>query len=483
MDDDDIKNVELWIRTRTLAKLTSNLNASLGSSDALIEEETLREYFGEAYASEPEQFQFMPGDIKLIKQLIAHVKKLVDEKGENKGLKLFEPKKCASVPSHKTAEQMASAENQSLSVEVSTSKEDEAKLKSSLFEKIMHTMKQYNVNEYVELGCVADSIVAIHINDSLIHGEVDCVMCQRMPETKDVKPKSVSYVRKQNSQYWVISNFTTHLKRSHKLTALNDAPRKPSKSLKKLKRTEPLTNGAAVTTDDIKNAAIVYIMDTTDNEMEIEKDDTTVGNFYEQVSNQITFISQAILGNNEDEYEVSVKLNVTDSIVIKVVPSPADGNCLFMSLAHQLYGYGMNTKELIGACTELRAKVAKYIQMNADSFQHEIKGRVYENIENENVVKSNPKKPIDIVSECSFFINMLLPRNRYWGGAETLKAVSQLFEVNIIVFYEEDICQRISKCFNKTIAVVYRLGSNMIRNHYDSVTDIDSNDIYTLTQT
>lgn len=45
--------------------------------------------FGELYANNPERFQFGPDDMKLIKQVVNHVKIIVDGNGTNSGLDHF----------------------------------------------------------------------------------------------------------------------------------------------------------------------------------------------------------------------------------------------------------------------------------------------------------------------------------------------------------------------------------------------------------
>lgn len=489
MDDTDIKNVEAWIRTKTLNKLKDDLNKTINSEadsdcEPLIDDEQMREYFGEAYANDPDNFEFLPGDIKLIKYLITHVKKLVDGKGENKGLKLFEPKKSAS--SVQITEKTPSDQKQQQPTEKSTSDgiEDKIlpKLKSTLFEKIMECMQLYKVNEYIELESINESIVTIHKNDTHIYGEVYCVLCQNMPENKDAQPKRVSYSSNKNSKFWVTSNFVTHLKKYHKLSAPTIAPKKSSKSVQARKKSEPSTSDLTVSQEDIENASVIIV----ESQQSQENDEQFADNWYDQISRQITFMSKTVLENGDNQTNVHVKLNETDVITIQVVRSHPDGNCLFRSLAHQLYGHGKNTEQLNKECTKLRANVVEYIQQNAKSFDHEIKGRVYENIDNRNIVRSQPDEKIDIAGECSFFINRLLSRDKYWGGAETLRAVSEIYSVNIIVFYEEEKYQVVSKIFDKTISVAFRLRTStknsVVRNHYDSVTDIDATDIYNLTQ-
>lgn len=48
--------------------------------------------FGDIYHANPNQFQFRPGDIKLIEKLVEHVKKIADGKGINSGLSHFNNK-------------------------------------------------------------------------------------------------------------------------------------------------------------------------------------------------------------------------------------------------------------------------------------------------------------------------------------------------------------------------------------------------------
>lgn len=120
-------------------------------------------------------------------------------------------------------------------------------------------------------------------------------------------------------------------------------------------------------------------------------------------------------------------------------------------------------------------------------YKHELKGRAYDFIEDRraNGEYIDPES-IDIDKEVEFFVNQLLPRNQYWGGTETLKAVSDLYKVNIFVFIENgtyNVITEEGQVYQRTIAVAFKNG-----NHYESVTDITAHDItahdiYTLTGT
>lgn len=89
IDNDDIDTVEAFVRTELLGILSKNASDSIGDNcDALVDDQQMLEHFGEAYKETPENFKFLNGHKKLIRNVAVHVKRLVD----GKGVKLFKPK-------------------------------------------------------------------------------------------------------------------------------------------------------------------------------------------------------------------------------------------------------------------------------------------------------------------------------------------------------------------------------------------------------
>lgn len=74
--DEDIAYIEEHIKKKAIHAVRNDL-------------ESLISIFGRSSASNPNDFQFHLGDIKLIKMLAEHVQKVVDENGVNKGLHRF----------------------------------------------------------------------------------------------------------------------------------------------------------------------------------------------------------------------------------------------------------------------------------------------------------------------------------------------------------------------------------------------------------
>lgn len=87
--------MEKFIKEEAYGILSKDINESIGADcEALIDDEHKIQFFGTIYANDPSQFKFHRGDIKLIKELAAHVKKEVDPDGaKNEGLYRFKVKK------------------------------------------------------------------------------------------------------------------------------------------------------------------------------------------------------------------------------------------------------------------------------------------------------------------------------------------------------------------------------------------------------
>lgn len=138
-------------------------------------------------------------------------------------------------------------------------------------------------------------------------------------------------------------------------------------------------------------------------------------------------MTRAVHEKNENQNEMIFYCDETDKSSpssVKVVIAPGDGNCMLQSSAHQMLHLKMNSQKSKSEYKKMRAAVVAHIKQNYGSFVHEIKGHVYDirDEQKENGVADDLN--FDIDKECLFFLNTLLPKNRCWTGAETLKALS-----------------------------------------------------------
>lgn len=87
----------------------------------------------------------------------------------------------------------------------------------------------------------------------------------------------------------------------------------------------------------------------------------------------------------------------------------------------------------------------------------------------------NEKDGNKLEAECKRILGDLLPLNSFYGGIESLKAISEIYCVNILTI-DDTGASRFMVAFktsnDKTVIVSYRN-----ENHYDSVVDIDSSTI------
>lgn len=80
--------------------------------------------------------------------------------------------------------------------------------------------------------------------------------------------------------------------------------------------------------------------------------------------------------------------------------------------------------------------------------------------------------------DCLDFIDNVLSRHETWGGFESMQVVSIIYKVNILIFNESgDIYFPLGfePGYEKTVMIAYRYatGSKTVRDHYDSVIEID----------
>lgn len=85
-------------------------------------------------------------------------------------------------------------------------------------------------------------------------------------------------------------------------------------------------------------------------------------------------------------------------------------------------------------------------------------------------------------TECRLWVKQRLAKEGTWGGTETIYAVAELEQVNILIFNEHGECYTLRNMtqYDRTLCIAYRLPrcdngeiASGARFHYDSVCDID----------
>lgn len=90
----------------------------------------------------------------------------------------------------------------------------------------------------------------------------------------------------------------------------------------------------------------------------------------------------------------------------------------------------------------------------------------------------------NLEQECKVYLNYCLTKSGCWGGSETIKAVSRLYKVHVIIFNEYGPCYLVdgfNSDYERSIILWYRLAhaeTESQRNHYDSVINIKQTDTF-----
>lgn len=100
---------------------------------------------------------------------------------------------------------------------------------------------------------------------------------------------------------------------------------------------------------------------------------------------------------------------------------------------------------------------------------------------------------INFENEANEFLSEHLSKKGYWGRSETLKAIKLIYKVNIMIIKEKSSVEFVNDFtpeFEKSLLVAYRLnrhpnirGTGSIRNHYDSIVNIQSETMIQLSST
>lgn len=502
INDDDIDFVEKEIKEKgeSFAKKTQKVNSE--GNDEMINDSMDNNdpvhTFGKIYAKCPDKFQFLRGERNFIKIIVAHVQKLVDHGGENKGLAQFKEKKKKKKPknvNHQFGVDSNAKEN------FSDSKSP--KLTNELYDKVINCLKSYDVDVS---GCERSMV---YVDPSGAYGNIKCILCDDSNGTENMK--RVTYYQPANrTNFWVLSNFMSHLEKKHKLVAKRSKPK--SKKLKlnadsnsALQLNEqlniddnnqkphcdiPLNETSQIDSKyillgedviDLKNENKDYSLEIVDVKIAqpaMQPNEISNSWLYIQMGAQIRKMIAAQLTHSECTQQMEIKIKNQMARIIYIIKILGDGNCLFTSLAHQLWPTATTSDECKKNAIKLRADVVEHIFANIESYQRFIEEYLHE-------LKSLNSDDTSLETKCKMWVRHILSRQGSWGGIETIKAVSLIHRVNVVIFDECGIVQMVQGAkeqYDRTILIAYRFYLNeqnkRVYNHYETVCDMESDTIH-----
>lgn len=461
--------------------LTTNAEQSVNADEALLDDEQLKQYFGELFASNPSKFRFLPGDRKFIQLVKDLIQRDIQKKGRKRALNRFgdkskHPQKKNRKSSKNTAGENCSFSEGDCKEESADSLNSVHMLKTMLYTYVQEKLSKLGIPSSVLSVFVKSFVSAVKNDDGTICGDVICVVCYAQSDTPEkVKPKSVFCRTKAGKQTWVISNLIKHIKNAHKdilcLSVVDD-----------VLQTECTDVNQQVSQENI---SVQYFPDDSVGAICMDEVDanTIEKHFNYQISKQAIKMWEAATINCENVEQVECVFQDGSVAFIEVVKIHQDGNCLFSSISHQLFGTKVGSAEHIQSSNNIRAEVVKHIDENYEDFSYELHGHVYELKENGLVELYGLEEIDDIDKASKEFLANGLTQSGCWGGGETLKAITHIYNVNIFIFNEKGHVYLVSntqrRC-DRSIALAYRLpdNGNGLRNHYNSMCNITADLIY-----
>lgn len=475
-------------------ELSTTLKEELESNNIQYDNKQKSSFFGR-FSSKPEAFRFDKGELKQILASVKFVKNTVDQPEENSNIKYFTNEKIV-IDKNKRSHRKNLCNSVfgliygnihhagcGLAVGAVMKNNETDKLRDKLFEKTANVFGKYP--HLLAKREWDKSMIQISTTENGFKGVISCIYCEKSDRFSEV----AVYCRSGNDANWINSNLISHINRRHNSNSNQSKEKIPSKNSdyeNVAPSNDNLTDADWPDGDslfpDMGNFDSANISSTTIN-LKIEHvernrdsenpsdnafDDTIEVDFEEimlsQISQQIERMNDAVSQNGEETKCVYFgKGNIIANRNVVIREAEKDGNCLFSSLCHQIYYHPVGSEEHETQWIKLRNDVVKHIQKNFNDYVQYLKSRVY---------NLNSEVEEDMLhTECRKFLDEL-SKPYTWGGIETIRAVGEIFKVNIVVINDDKTCNMpcaFNSEYEKCVLVYFSIVGGTVRNHYDSV--------------
>lgn len=452
-------------------------------------------FFG-VFANNTKEFRFVIEDKILIRRLVQFVNDEISSGGKSP----FNMPVKYTISRKNTIQLSAGLFFGQIDAKCESKTHDSTNLKTDLFEKVKRLMVS---GDLIQVRPVTEDIIRIINAGGRIRAEVTCIYCpENIVENEKPKVVSVQAFTGANSTsfYWTTSNLKKHLEKHHKIKFECDVAHFESNDQKCEENQNEIHHTGGMKEqimDEFSEPATVKV--ETVHTCDVNND--TNDQMYKQISEQMNKVARSVIMNNEEKGNIKIQIG-NGQRFIQVAKVPRDGSCLFSAMAHQLFHDTLSPApgEHSERADELRAQVVAHIKANFEQYKHALKGRIFdEESSEEESSKKSTKKSIKKVTKksrrkrteiemdlvCEKFLNKDLTEKKCWGGYESLMALRELYNVNIVIFREMDsfsFLEQFEATYDRTVCLAYRLKKKpkcdkdieKIYNHYDSVSGINN---------
>lgn len=539
IDNDSIAEMEKFVRDDLLDALDDN-----SMENVLAVNDNDKKFFFGLYHAKPEKFRFLPGEKVLLTKISEYLNgcisgdDIISKSNDFKAPSNYKVSRKDTIRLFLGTFYGKRTYNQNPPDNLKPNDDSEPNIlkvdqpkKLTLCAELVQKSQEKFDKAYPNLTSeqkLTEEMVSVIKNGNRITGSILCIVCGIEKREKRI---NIQYNAKADGlNYWNFSNLLKHLKKHQaELNERTEEPELPKDENEIYLDYEVLDENIDVKLEATESNQTfethsVIVMEESElhssDEIVAEKDrDSASGNdtaisssnssagilnslhdvdanslesaICDQISSQNLVLTQLIYSSSEKKATMEFWLN-DKSAKLDVIRAKRDGNCLFSSLVHQIFLRKMDSKDHKQATLELRKSVVKYIKENLEDFSFIICGRIQE--EEERIFGHVQTKSNQITdAEFIEFLDNKLDRPGLFGGTETLKAVSIMHSVNIMIFNELGTPYfplAFNQSFNRTVFIAYRLSTQaakrkkkkciklshvMLRDHYDSVAEVNLN--------
>lgn len=477
------------------------------------------DFYGELFENNPEQFEFTIGDRLQIEAIVEFVKSKYDENDlKFSGAHHFLPDKPKKNQKQKTKQvtpySYFGENDENRPPNFSEIPADNCKTK--LIEKIT---KMYIKHGHIDAKLENELVSIERDGEGKIRALITCVLCATNKSNRFVIRSKGNVLSCSGDPYWVLSNYEKHVKlHLKKMTnvttefetqnlSLDDQQLENDESDYDKRTSMSDSNEMHVSNETINDVDDEWVDLPSGDEyaagiedsieiMEFTPEETVPLTYadlesliYKQISTQLIQIQQICLKNNEKQLKMDFQLeNLTYTLHMAEIAG--DGSCLFRAVDHQINKSKLNKRAQNTATNQLRKRVVAHIKEHEILFESELMGSVYDRNER------NGKNVQNMKDACHNFLYYDLPKSSCWAGSESIKAISRLYLVNVLII-RDDGCIYFSNGFDcnfkNTIILAHTSSTDEQNttkrekpkpkpNHYDSVVYIEPDDILELSK-
>lgn len=207
--------------------------------------------------------------------------------------------------------------------------------------------------------------------------------------------------------------------------------------------------------------------------------DTQMDLLYTQLYTQIVRMKKITtdFGDEMNNFIVDFRDKKNPKVFANICKITTNGNCLFAAVVHQIYPTKLNSSEHQQMTADLRKSTVSYISDHLDMFKDALKDRLLEG--------GLTKDLSQLEENCGAYLENKLSKDGCWGGTESLRAISAMNQVNILILNEDGSCNlvvRFNSEYERTIILSYRSIGGKKKNHFDSIVDIEESFLIKLTE-